>query len=240
MLFHLEGLTFDAGMVGGTPFTISDMTGWDVGGAEMRRQRVPRPGAHGVFAEPGYLTERTVAWKGLVLTDTEEEQEQALLRLSGLLAAGGDGKMSGAGRWADVQREEIPPPDVIVPGKIASYQVKLSAPDPRMYGEVHEFVGGLPAVHYGNFPATPRLLIGAGSGGYTVTGPNGRRVVVGAAPSAAHEIDFTNGGLYLGGVRQTGAITTYQPWIVGPGLPGVVATIAGSRSLTQRVTDTFI
>lgn len=244
MRLRLGGLEF-VGDVGEATYTVErdGVRGHGLGGADMRRENVDRPAAHGAFSLPGFLTGRSVRWGGLVLTDSATEQEHALLRLSGLLADGGTSRLTIEGekpRWLDVQRASPEPPRVLVPGSVASYSFEVWAPDPRMYGEVYDFPGGTAAVQYGNFPARPKLLIGAGSGGYTVTGPDGRKVIVGTAPSAAHEIDFTNGGLYLGGVRQAGAITTYQPWKVGPGLPGTVATITGSRSLVQRVTDTFI
>ncbi|PVE94988.1 hypothetical protein DC434_13770 [Microbacterium sp. TPD7012] len=122
----------------------------------------------------------------------------------------------------------------------ARFLVTFWSADPRTYGEVREFPAGTAAAQRGNFPATPRLLVGAGTGGYTVTGPGGRVVTVTTAPAGAHEIDFATAGLFLGGVRQSNAIGTYQPWTIPPGLPGVTATISSARTLTQRVTDTFM
>lgn len=245
MRVHLGGLEF-VGDVGPATFTIErdGIRGHGLGGADMRVESVERPSAHGSFALPGYLTGRSIRWGGLVLTDSMAEQEHALMRLAGLLADGGSDRLSILGedsKWMDVQRASPEPPRILVPGRVASYSFEVWAPNPRMYGDVHEFPAGQPAINRGNFPATPRLMVGAGSGGYTVTGPNGRQVVVGTAPAGAHYIDFASGGLFTAaGVRQVGAITVYQPWTIPPGVPGVTATISGSRSLTQRVTDTYI
>jgi hypothetical protein len=122
------------------------------------------------------------------------------------------------------------------------YSFEVWAPDPRMYGQVHEYAAGEAAVQYGNFPARPRLLVGAGSGGYTITGPGGKRVVTNQyAITDAHYIDFASGGVFFSsGVRSSGDLTVYQPWEVPPGLPGVKATISGSRSLKVQVSDTFV
>lgn len=167
-----------------------------------------------------------------------------MLRLSGLLGGGQTDRIvveNVDSKWADVQRGGEFDMKMLVHGKIASYRVQMWAPNPRIFGEVNEFPAGASAINRGNFAATPRLLVGAGTGGYTVTGPGGRQIVVGTAPTAAHYIDFANGGLFTAaGVRQMGAITTYQPWKVGPGLPGAVASISGSRSLIQQVTDTYV
>lgn len=168
-----------------------------------------------------------------------------MARLSGLLADGGMSRLVGENmdtRWVDVSRGGEFDRKTLVYGKVASYRLQLWAPNPRIFGEVRDFPAGSPAYHYGNFPATPRLLIGAGSGGYTVTSSTGRVITVNSsAPSGAHYIDFANGGLYTGaGVRVAGAVTIYQPWTIPPGAPGVAATISGSRSLAQRVTDTDV
>lgn len=214
------------------------------GGVDVRREDIPRPAAHGSFDLPGFLTPRVIPVSGHMSSRSPEGLENLQGRLSGLLAAGGKTRLTIDGpngsRWCDVRLASATQ-ITQVDATTARFLVTFWAADPRMYGEVREFASGATAVHYGNFPATPRLLVSAGSGGYTVTGPNGRVVTVGTAPAGAHYIDFANGGLYTAaGVRVSGAITVYQPWKVGPGLPGAVATISGSRSLAQRVTDTYV
>lgn len=243
---HLEGLRFEGG-AGDATFTIGadSVRGWLIDGVDVRREQVSRPAAHGEFAMPGFLTGRAISWGGDIETDSPAEQEHAMRKLSGLLAGGRSGKLvveNETTLWVNVQRGGDFDMTMHLYGRAASYRVQLWAPDPRIYGAVHEFPSGVSAVHRGNFEATPRLLIGAGSGGYTITGPNGRQILVGAlAPAGAHYIDFAQGGLFTAaGVRIPGAMSVFQPWTVGPGLPGVVASITGARSLVQRVTDTYI
>lgn len=213
------------------------------GGVDVRREDIARPSAHGSFDLPGFLSPRVIPISGHMSSRTPEGLEHMQARLSGLLADGSAARLTIEGalgsRWCDVRlasATQITQLD----STTARFLVTFWAADPRTYGEARDVAAGVAAVQYGNFKATPRLIVGAGSGGYTVTGPNGRVVTVTTAPTGAHEIDFATAGLYLDGVRQSNAIGTYQPWTIPPGLPGVTATISGARSLAQRVTDTFM
>lgn len=246
MRLRLGGIEF-VGDAGDATYTIEadGIRGLKLDGVDVRREVIDRPAAHGAFNTQGFLTGRRIRWSGDIETSNPDEQVHAITRLSGLLADGGMDRLvvdeGSSVRWLDVVRGGEPDITMITYGIAASYSFEAWAPDPRMYGDTREFAAGETAVHYGNFPATPRLLVGAGSGGYTVTGPDARQVVVGTAPAEAHYIDFVTGGLFTNaGIRQLGAITTYQPWKIGPGLPGAAASITGSRSLAQRVTDTFV
>lgn len=213
------------------------------GGVDVRREDIARPSAHGSFDLPGFLSPRVIPVSGNMSARTPEALEHMQARLSGLLADGSSARLTMDGplgsRWADVRLASATQMTVL-DATTARFLVTFWAADPRTYGDARDVPGGSTAFQYGNFKATPRLLIGAGAGGYTVTGAGGRVVTVTTAPTGAHEIDFTTGGLYLGGVRQVGAISVYQPWTIPPGLPGVTATITGARSLAQRVTDTFM
>lgn len=218
------------------------LKGWR--GGDVRREEIVRPAAHGAFNMPGFQVQRVISLSGTLLASSPAELRHMKDTVSGLLAGGGAARLTvdddGGSTWRDVGLVSCSPSEDL-DDTSATFALTFWAADPRRYGEVREFASGVPAVQYGNFPATPRLLIGAGSGGYTVTGPGGRRVVVTSAPAGAHYIDFASGGLFTAaGVRQVGAISIYQPWTVPPGLPGVAARISGSRSLTQRVTDTFV
>lgn len=220
--------------------------GWDDGGGESRRESVPRPAQHGEFDLPVFQGARVFSIDGWALAWSERELAQLRSVVTGIGATGDRFKVTvdhqGQTLWVGARRGPRPTfKDAGIRRGMhrARFLMQFVAADPRKYGESRDFAAGLPALHYGNFPATPLLRIGAGAGGYTVTGPNGRVITVSAAPAAAHEIDFATGGLYVGGVRQVGAIATYQPWSIPVGAPGVVATITGARSLVQRVTDTF-
>lgn len=243
---HLEGLRFEGG-AGEATYTIDadSVRGWLIDGVDVRREEIARPAAHGAFETPGFLTGRAISWGGDIETSNATEQDHAMRRLSGLLAGGRFGRLvveNDSSLWTKVQRGGDFDMNMHLYGRVASYRVQFWAPDPRIYGKVREFGQGQPAVHYGNFEASPRLIVGAGSGGYTVTGPGGRQVVVSSgAPAGEHYIDFARGGLFTAaGVRVPGVVSVFQPWTVGPGVPGVVASITGSRSLVQRVTDTYI
>lgn len=241
---RLGRFVFDGGL-GRSKWTLAGASGLSVDGVEMDRERIKRPGAHGAFTLPGYLEERESSWWGLLLTDTAEEQEHELRSLSGLLAGGGTDRLhvDGAGvLWLDVARRDAPEKQILVPGRVASYRFHAVAADPRMFGETRTVAAGVPAFNFGNFPARPELVVSGGSaGGYTVTGPGGRRVVV-VKPlvvGAPHTIDFARGGLYVGGVRQLRAITVYEPWEVVPG-GSAVATVSNGVQLAMKVTDTFV
>lgn len=246
---RVGGVTFE-----GTPGRIEEgfviapdgFSGWDDGTA-VRREAVQRPSAHGSFGFRGYRDARVVTISGWVIARDPHSLQQKRNQLLGVLADGGSGVLSveqpQGSRRAPVFLADLP--SVKVRGRSeteATFTVQFWSPMPQTFGDATDFGAGVPAVNRGNFPATPRLIVGAGSGGYTITGPNGRQIVVGAsAPAGAHYIDFAQGGLFTAaGVRVPGAMSVFQPWTVGPGLPGVVASISGSRSLVQRVTDTYL
>lgn len=245
MRAELEGIILDGTDATASPYTITSIDGWD-DGVDTRRESIDRPGGHGQFHTPGYLSGRLITIAGEIYTDSDAAQDHAILRLTGALADGSTGKLTvttSQTAWAMVQRNG--PPDIVRDrwGLLATYQLQLWAVDPRKYGEAHDYPAGVPAVQYGNFPARPQLVVsGSSSGGYTVTGPDGRRVVVTKAitSGAPHTIDFAQGGLYVDGVRQLRAISIYEPWTVGPGLPSVTAGVSGGLDLVQRVTDTYI
>lgn len=222
-------------------------TGWEDGGGEVHREAVQRPGGVGEFDMPVYEGGMVFSVDGKALANSPYTLAHLRDQVMGIGRGGRRFKVSvelqGRTLWTWARRGVRPMfKDSGIRSDLlqASFLLQFVAPVPRKYGEVFEFPSGQVAFHRGNENAVPRLLIGAGSGGYTVTGPDGRRIVVSTAPSGAHYIDFENGGLFTAaGVRQGGAITVYQPWSIPPGLPGVIATISGSRSLITQVTETF-
>lgn len=227
-------------------YVVTTWSGIDEG-VPVRREQTTRPGAHGAFNAPGYLDARVVGMSGHIIAPTPEQLLNMARRLTGLLADGSTGRLDLLGeREVHLQVGLAAQTMVTVRGndpRVADFQIQLWAPDPRMYGPMRDYAGGEGAANYGNFPARPTLVVsGTSAGGYTVTGPGGRRVVVtkALAAGAPHEIDFARGGLYIGGARQSRAISIYQPWTVGPGLPAVVATVSGGLTLVQRVTETYV
>jgi len=214
------------------------------GGVDIRRSEILRPSANGAFDLPGFLSPRVIPVSGHISSRTAEGLESMQARLSGLLTDGSSSRLtveSALGsRWCDVRlasATQITPIDRTT----ARFLVTFWAADPRTFGEVRDYAGGSVAVNRGNHPASPRLMVGAGSGGYTITGPSNRTIVAASPPSASHYIDFKAGGLFTdAGVRVVGALSTFHDWTIPPGLPGVSASITGARSFAQRVTDTFI
>lgn len=224
----------------GTGFHLVGLTGW-IETPDVRGEDVPRPANHGRFTLPMYLEDRAVGMTGFHVADAAARQWHDAARLRALILTtvtltveSPFGVLWARGRVTEARYS----PRGFVPE--GDWRVTVECDDPCVYGETREFLGGQVAYHYGNFSATPRLMVGAGSGGYTITGPDGRLVVVGTAPAGAHYIDFVNSPPFTSdGVRQQGAITVYQPWTIAPGAT-VTASITGARTLAQRVTDTYV
>ena len=225
-------------------------TGWDDGGGDIRRESVPRPAEHGEFDLPVFQGSRVFSIDGWALAWSERELGQLRSVVTGIGATGDRVKVTvdhqGQTLWAMARRGAKPTfKDTGVRYGLhrARFMMQFVARDPRKYGEVREFAAGEAAVQYGNFPATPKIIVsGVAASGYTVTGPDGRQVIVyhPLVASQPHTIDFARGGLFVGGVRIPGAISVYQPWSVPPGAPGVVTTVNGSRTLRIEVADTFV
>lgn len=244
---HLGGLLFEGGS-GETTYTVESdsVRGWLLDGVDMRLEQVERPSAHGSFSLPGYLTGRSISWGGLILTDTPQEQEHAMRSLSGLLAGGLTDRLTienTSSQWSTVKRAGEFDMRMRAYGRVASYRLQLWAPDPRIYGDVHNFTAGQGAVHYGNAPARPVFTVtGTAPGGYTITGTNGQVITVTypVVPGWPHRIDTAKGGLFVNGNRVIGGISVWNPKPVGPGLPAVTFSITAGVALQVDVTDTFI
>jgi len=135
----IGGLTFVGGG-GAATYTIEDdgLKGWFMGGTSMRREYVDRPNQPGQFATPGYLSGRIVAVSGLVLTDTAEDFEAAIVALSGLLADGTSDTLTvttpTAATTSTVYRYGEPQLKILVWGSVAEYQIQFWAPNPIRYG----------------------------------------------------------------------------------------------------------
>lgn len=223
--------------------------GWD-DGPDVRRESVDRPGMHGEFDLPVYSASRVISVDGHALAWSADELGHLRNEIMGLGAFGQKLRMTvdhqGTELWADVRRGAKPSfRDAGIRHGMhrATFAVHFVAVDPRKYGTVRDFTTGQAAYHYGNFPATPELIVtGPKAAGYTVTGPGGRQYIV-TSPLASGQtdrIDLMTGWLYRDGVLLSGAISQAQVWALQPGGPGTVHTITGGTGLTVRVTDTFM
>lgn len=243
---RLGGLTFDGGLARQTPYTLAFVTG--LGGVGVKRVKVDRESAHGRFPAPGFLEERGITWGGLILTDSPAEQDHAMRALAGQAGLAEVSRFVSQGPktyWADVERAEIPDPEILVYGRVASYRCRVEAPGSLLYGETHTYTGtSVSAYHYGTSPAIPDIMVtGTMPSGYRVNGPGGAQFIVSQALTAGvtHRLDFANGWLFRNGVLTQGAVSRAQVFTIPPGAPSTVSLtpVSGSGSLTVKVTDTF-
>lgn len=226
-------------------YVVTTWSGIDEG-VQVRREQVARPGAHGAFSLPGHLDARVVTMAGHVLAPSPEMLLHMVRRLTGLLADGGTESLSVLGeREVHLKVGLAAQTAVTVRGndpRVADFQLQLWAPDPRMYGEAHEFVSGQTAYHRGNFPATPVIELAGAASGNTITGPAGKAFTITQSRAAGqtHRIDLATGRVYLNGVLQLGVVSRGDLWTVPPGLPGVVHTLTGSGTMKVILPDTFV
>lgn len=242
-IVRFGGITAYGDKYHGRGFHFTDLIGLP-DAPEVDLDLTKRPTEHGAFLAEATLEERTVRIPGFYVGPTHQHVQNEGNRLRGLLTSRlrlvvetplGTEWVSGVVTQARMTPRGFFPE--------ADWSVEVVCEDPRVYGEVEDFPGGQVAIHRGNFPARPQLVVsGTAAGGYTVTGPGGRRVVVTKAlvSGSPHTIDFAKGGLYINGVRQLRAISIYEPWDIAPGLPGAMATVNNGLALIQRVTKTSI
>lgn len=246
MRAQLLGVTFD-GDDGDSSYTITSISGW-LDGVATRQTHLERPSQHGEFPLPTYLSGRLVTIAGEIYTHSEEKQQQAVERLTGLLADGGFAPLTvdHAGRVlrASVQRAGTPVITVDRWGLLAKYELQLWSPDPRRYGDENTTgpAASVEVVNRGNFPALPVLTItGAAAGGYTITGSGGRQIIVTRAlvSGTPHTFDMRTGRLSVGGTRVLGGVSRADLFTIAPGLPATTVSITAGQ-LTVVVPDTFI
>ena len=222
--------------------------GWD-DGVTMRSDTVARPQAHGDFDSPGFLAGRLVPMSGWCLASTPRELEQYRDLFTGHGADGGkfpvvverNGRtLRGTARLA----AGTSPSFVDVGnGRRAAWSASWWFPDPRKYGEPFAFgpAASVQVTHRGNFPAQPVLQVaGAAPGGYTITGPGGRQIIVTRALAAGqpHRFDTRDGRLYVGGSRVLGGVSRADLFTLPPGLSTV--TVNGGLPLTVLGETTYL
>lgn len=244
---RLGSLAFDGGLSGSTPYTLAFITG--LAGVGIKRAKVDRESAHGRFPAPGFLEERGITWGGLILTDSPAEQDHAIRALAGKAGLRESVRLTVQGDrtyWCDVDRAEIPDPEILVFGRIASYRCRVEAPGSLLFGETKTFgpATSVSAYHYGTEDAVPVITVtGTMASGYTVNGPGGAQYTVSQALTSGqtHRIDMRTGWLYRNDVLQQGAVSRAQTWTVPPGVATSMslAPVAGSGSMSVKVTDTF-
>lgn len=238
---RLGTLDFDGGVGIDTPYTLAYLKG--ISGVDIRRESQPRDLGHGSFVEPGYFDAKRIEWGGLILTDSWDEQDHAIAALGGMRGVSGLTRLvsQGARRmWADVTRASIPDPEILVPGRVASYKCEVEVPGVFLFGETNTFSGSSVQVcHYGNADAVPDVTVVGPRAAYTISGPGGQLFSVSQALSAGqtHRIDFSQGWVYRNGALQQGAVARAETFTIPPGSSSLM--LISSGSMTVKVLDTF-
>lgn len=156
-------------------------------------------------------------------------------------------------RWANVGWEAAPTFDEYgeIGKRLATFQIRLSADDPRKYGEERLFpvLSSIKTFHHGNHPADGKLIVtGAWSAGYRLNSGSGQvSVIAPVVPGKTHVLDFRRRTLRVDGLLVPRAITTGNFWETEPGLAGsrnVLITPLGTKSSDATanlfLTDTYI
>ena len=222
--------------------------GWDES-TSTKRDSVVIPQAHGSYPVPGFRDVRVLTVTGICLADSEQQLQLFGAQLTGTGADGNAVRVTvdhaGSTTWADGYLDGDTKFSMFAAGQAANFAIAMWFPNPRKFGNTLTFASGVPAYHYGNFPAAPVLTItGSMSLGYSVFGPTGKLFTVTAALAAGqtHTIDLATGYLKVNGVLTFGAVSRGDLWVV-PGGGSVIHTLVpvfGSGALSAAVTDTFI
>ncbi|WP_417555588.1 hypothetical protein [Microbacterium sp.] len=228
-------------------FVFVEFEGWN-DSPSVRGDAVERPAAHGDFDLPTTRGPRLITISGWCRARAPEVMGHLRSQLMAVLPEG-VGRVTvdefGVTTWADVRVYGAPRFRKRGASGYADWSLSLRAPDPRRYGATHEFPGGEPAYHYGNFPAVPELIVtGSMPSGYAIAGPDGKSFVVtqGLSAGQTHRIDMRTGWVTRDGVLQSGAVGRAEVWEIPPGagITHALQPVSGTGSLLTRVPDTFI
>lgn len=223
--------------------------GWD-DGTSMRAETLARPQAHGDFDMPGFLAGRLMPLKGWAFGDTAFDIEELRDRFIGHGAGGTKFRVSvernGRTLHADARVASGTLPTFRErPGRgVAEWACSWWFPDPRKYGKLRTFgpASSVQVMHRGNFAALPVLTVtGTSAGGYTITGPGGRVIVISRALAAGspHKFDMRTGRLWVGSTRVLSGIARADLFTIPPGMPATTVSVSAG-SLQVKVEDTFI
>lgn len=207
---------------------------------DVRREEIARAMSHGAFNLPGYRSQRLIGIPGHILARTPASLVHLQDRLSGVLADGGSGRLTveddSGTRWANVRLAGCSIEQI--DSTTARFLLQLWAADPRKYGETRTFDSGQPAYHYGNFPASPVIVVPGAHAAWSATAGSAQVAVSQALTSGqTHRYDSRTGRLTRNGALQVGVVTRGDSWSIAPG-QSLVHTITGGGQV--QVTDTFI
>lgn len=218
-------------------------TGWD-DQPVTRRSTADRPNAHGEFDVPGFLSGRLISIDGWCIAESPDGLEKWRSKVTGHGADGSSFEVSvrragsthiATARLAAGQQTTFVDNGT---GRRAAFSMSWWCADPRRYEQqVKSDIPTPGAViriwNRGNFPSTPRLTVKTTvplPGGYTITGPDGRQIIVVRAlnPGSTHVVDLATGRLYENGTRVLRGFASLHLWAV-PADSAVDVSVSGGQ-----------
>ncbi|MCW2165063.1 hypothetical protein B0I12_002218 [Microbacterium hydrothermale] len=238
------GLDIRSAPTSGEPYGLylgpRGFTGWD-DQPVTRRTAAERPNAHGEFDVPGFLAGRLISIaNGICIARSTTDLEKWRALVTGHGADGspfpvnvekGGHLHTATARLAGGQQTTFVDNGS---GLRASFSMAWWAADPRRYekpdpSEVNAPGPSISILNRGNFPASPRLVVrGSQPGGYTITGPGGRQIIVQRPLNTgeAHTIDLSTGRLYVNGQRVIRGFARLQMFTV-PASSAIQVSVSG-------------
>lgn len=236
------GITAYGDTFHGEGWHLVGLDGW-TDAPDVSMERLKRPGADGTFALPAYFDERVVQMSGFMVTSDRLTLENESVRIRRLAKQRVRVDVEDPFRTLWTTGTFTVATFTVHPfAAEGTWKAEVTCPDPRVYGETHDYPVGVPAFNVGNTDAHPILEVTGPHPAYTISTNNGHSMTIGQALTAGqkHLIDMRTGRITLNGILQVGAITSGGTWVIAPGMPGVVHSITGTASLTVHVTDTYI
>ncbi|MDT0211246.1 hypothetical protein [Curtobacterium sp. BRD11] len=248
-VFEIGGIRFTGG-AGSHGFTLEEggIVGWD-DSPSVRFDAVEREHGDGDFDLNEVLyNARLLTLSGLCHARSSEELGVFRNRLTGLPSKGlkVTGTTFGTTTFADGSTIAAASKfEVVVPGRLARYQLSRRFSNPRRYGRLNPVAaaGGDTAkvMHYGNAPASPVIVTSGDDGnGYVLNGPGGRtiEVTIPLVSGQPHSIDLATGQLSIAGVVRYGVFGSADMFTIPPGRT-VDVSMTNTSSASRMTVNTF-
>lgn len=249
LFIRLDAIEMQSELPPKTGFNITAFKGWNDGAPARAVSDDAIPMGDGDFDVPVFKGSRVVTIEGFCIADSVQELGILQGKLTGLGSTGNRMRLTvaefGREQWANCRPDGTPEFDATDGLPRATFAVDVKCRDPRKFGDTRTFASGALAFHYGNYPATPQLLVtGSMPTGYTINGPAGKKYIVTAAvtSTASHLIDMNTGLLYVNGVVVYGAVSQGDTWSIPPGqqVAQTLVPASGTGTLAAQVMDTHV